>query len=454
MEHWHMGKRLDMTKPQWDDRHKHLHAIARAALRAVDPFDAVKRHLLLNDNVITIGQQRIVLGGNSRIFVVGAGKAGVAMARAAESILGERIYGSLLSVPDLPDEELPIIRFSQGGHPLPTEGSIHAGERIKHLLDEAREQDLVLVLISGGGSALLELPLEGLSLSDLQDVNDLLIKSGASIQEINIIRRQLSMIKGGGLARMAVPANIVALILSDVVGNALETIASGPTTPGKNSVSDVWDVLEKYDLESRLPENVKKSLDASLGVKQESSGWNADKVTNIIIGSNEMAAKAAIIQAQELGFKGILLTTRVQGEAKKVGRSIAGMLKGVKFPATGPALPICIVLGGETTVIVRGSGIGGRNQELALAAAIDLENIPDIALMTLATDGIDGPTPYAGAIIDGGTIPRAHALGLEAQFYLENNDSYTFFNQLGDGVKLGPTGTNVNDLTFCLVYSS
>jgi len=442
-----------MTKPQWDDRHKHLHVIARAALRAVDPFDAVKRHLQLHDNVITIGSERVVLEGNSRIFVVGAGKAGVAMARAAESILGERIYGSLLSVPNLPDQELPTIRLTQGGHPLPTEGSILAGERIKALLEEAREQDLVLILISGGGSALLELPLEGLSLSDLQDVNDLLIKSGASIQEINIIRRQLSMIKGGGLARMAAPANTFALILSDVVGNALETIASGPTTPGTSSVRDVWGVLERYNLESKLPENVKKSLDASSEGKPGSSGRNLDRVTNIIIGSNELAAKEAVVAAKELGFAGILLTTRVQGEAQKVGRWIAGLVKGVKFPASETAMPICIVLGGETTVTVRGSGIGGRNQELALAAAIDLENVPNIAVMTLATDGIDGPTPCAGAIIDGGTIPRARARRLEAQSFLENNDSYTFFNELGDGVRLGPTGTNVNDLIFCLVYS-
>jgi glycerate 2-kinase len=447
-----MKKERQTNRPRWRDRRHHLHAIAQTALAAVDPFNAVTRYLQLKDNLLTIGLKTFVMEKDFRIYVVGAGKAGVAMASAVEQILEKRISGSLVSVPNLPTEEFSVIHFCQGGHPLPTAGSIQAGEQIKDLLKDVREKDLVLVLISGGGSALLELPLEGLRLSDLQNVNDLLIKSGAPIQDINIVRRQLSMIKGGGLARMASPAHIVALILSDVVGDSLEAIASGLTTTSTTDVNDVWDVLKRYKLASKLPENVKNALELSIETREEFHGQRRTDITNIIIGSNEMAAKAAVGHAKELGFSGILLTTRVQGEAKEVGRYIGSLVKAVKIPENGS--PLCIVLGGETTVTVQGIGVGGRNQELALATALELENVPNVAVMTFATDGIDGPTPSAGAIVDGRTISKARSLDLDGESFLMNNDSHTFFKEIGDAVALGPTGTNVNDLVFCLIYDA
>ncbi len=445
-----MRKNLKTARPRWVDHPQHLRAIAKAALEAVDPFDAVNRYLQLQGNLLVVGQEKIALEQDTRIYVVGAGKAGVAMARAVEKILGDRISGSLLAVPDLPAEGLSVIQLCQGGHPLPTEGSIQAGEQIKTLLDGVREKDLVLVLLSGGGSALLELPLEGLQLSDLRKVNDLLIKSGAPIQDINIVRRHLSLIKGGGLVRLASPAKMVGLILSDVVGDPLEAIASGPTVPIMTERRDVWEVIERYKLGSRLSISVTNALKASVERKQALPELGTDEVINIIIGSNKIAARAAVVHAKELGFRGILLTTVVQGEAREVGRIIAGLVRAVKI--LEDTSPLCIVLGGETTVTVQGSGTGGRNQELALAAAIELEGVPNVAVMTLATDGIDGPTQSAGAIVHGGTMIKGRSMGLEALSFLKNNDSHTFFTKIGDTLTLGPTGTNVNDLIFCLSY--
>jgi glycerate 2-kinase len=449
-----MRRKSRVNSPEWCDRHGHLNAIAKAALDAVDPFETVKHHLKSLDRLITIGPHELLLEEDARIYVVGAGKAGVAMARAVEQILKDKIHAGLVSVPDLPTEKLSKIQLSQGGHPLPTGGSIQAGERIRTMLQDVNEQDLVLVLISGGGSALLELPVEGLNLSDLQTMNDLLIKSGAPIQEINIVRRQLSRIKGGGLAHLAAPAHTFALILSDVVGDSLEAIASGPTVPSTTGVKDVWKVLERYNLRERLPENVINALKNSTNLEPEYSGLSKDRLTNIIIGSNKVAAKAAVAHSSQIGFEGILLTTELQGEAREVGRSIAALVKAVNKFVSGAAPSVCMVLGGETTVTVHGSGSGGRNQELALAAAIELENTQNIAVMTLATDGVDGPTPSAGAMIDGETISKARELNLPAQSFLDNHDSFTFFHAIEDTVILGPTGTNVNDLVFCLVYSA
>jgi hydroxypyruvate reductase len=425
----------------------------RAALDSVDPFEAVHQIMKLRNNTLFIGKRRINLTEDIRVFVVGAGKAGIAMAKAVEEILGDYIRSGIISVPHLPAEPLSTIQFKQGGHPLPSEGSIEAGVQIETLLSGCSEKDLVLVLISGGGSALLELPMEGLSLSDLQLVNDLLIKSGAPIHDINAVRRQLSLIKGGGMARLAAPAQTFALILSDVVGDRLEAIASGPTTFSTTSVRDVWEILERYNLISKIPDNVKYVLKKLPLKERDQTADKVGSVENFIIGSNEIAARASVDQAEELGFRAMLLTTSVQGEAREVGRIIAKLVKSVELSPTDKTSPICIVLGGETTVTVRGEGVGGRNQELALAAALELEGVPNAAMMTLATDGVDGPTTAAGAVVTGNTIPKARSLDLNGRAFLLNNDSHSFFDALGDAVTLGSTGTNVNDLIFCLVYT-
>jgi len=442
-----------MTDPlQWNHYKKHLYSIARSALAAVNPFDVVQQFLQVNNDVILIGSKEYSLDEDVRIYVVGAGKAGVSMARAVESVLGERVTDGVIAVPDLPGQSLARIQLIKAGHPLPTAGSIEAGIKIANLLQGTVDKDLVLVLISGGGSALLELPVEGLQLSDLQQVNDLLIKSGAPIQEINTVRRQLSMIKGGGLGFLAAPARTSALILSDVVGDPLEAIASGPTIGSDTSARDAWNVLDRYDLLSRIPEAVKEILE---GFSDDSNLIFEPyfEVNNVIIGSNRIAAEAAIQFAQELGFQAILLTTMLQGEAMIIGSKIANLVKALKLPLVQKK-PLCMVLGGETTVTVRGEGSGGRNQELALAAAIELYGLQNVAMMTLATDGIDGPTPSAGAIVTGETIARARALRMDARSFLTNNDSHTFFDALEDTVNLGPTGTNVNDLIMIIVYGS
>jgi hydroxypyruvate reductase len=372
------------------------------------------------------------------------------MARAVENILKDRITDGVIAVPEVMEQSLSKVRLIDAGHPLPDEGSIEAGKCIASILENTKEQDLVLVLISGGGSALLELPVGGLELSDLQRVNDLLIKSGAPIQEINTIRKQLSMIKGGGLGALAAPARTAALILSDVVGDPLEAIASGPTVECDDSIHVVWEILERYDLSSRIPQSVKRVLDHQSEASKPCSKSYLE-VNNVIIGSNRIAAEAARETAQKLGFQTILLTTILQGDAKMMGFLIAHLVKALKR-LDHKGRPRCMLLGGETTVVVRGEGMGGRNQELALAAAMELAGFQHVALMTLATDGIDGPTPSAGAIITGGTIERAKELGMDPNAYLKNNDSHSFFKALGDTLDFGLTGTNVNDLILICEY--
>jgi len=436
--------------PQWIHYKEQLHAIAQAALAAVNPFDAVQRFLQIDHGKIRIGSEEYSLNEDAKIYVVGAGKAGVSMAQAVESILGKRITDGVIAVPELAGEPLSTIRLIEGGHPLPTEGSIEAGMKMADLLKDTVEGDLVLVLISGGGSALLELPLEGLRLSDLQQVNELLLRSGAPIQEINMVRKQLSRIKGGGLGSMAAPAKTAALILSDVIGDTLDAIASGPTVRSATSIKDAWSVLQRYDLLPKVPGVVNEVLERFSDETDTKPKKQLD-ISNLIIGSNRTAAEAAAEYAQKIGFQSLLLTSKLQGEARQIGSRLAKLVKALKLPFPNER-PLCIILGGETTVTVHGSGVGGRNQELALAAAIDLEGEQNVAMMTLATDGIDGPTPSAGAIVTGKTIVKARELRLDPNDYLSNNDSHSFFRKLGDNVDLGLTGTNVNDLIFICVY--
>jgi glycerate 2-kinase len=422
-------------KPGFPDHRNHLAALRGAALRAVDPAAAVRRSLAPSD-----------LQCAGRIYIVGAGKAGVAMTEAAEEILGGRIASGVMSVPALPPHPGKRVEFIPGGHPLPTEGSLSAGSKIARMLDRTTKDDLALVLLSGGGSALMELPQPGLTLEDIRKTNELLLKSGASIREVNCLRTPLSRIKGGGLARMAYPARVLGLILSDVVGNSLEAIASGPTYPKTYSLEEIQTVLDKYLLRDGLPPAVVEQLlsprsDHSLSEEKSAA------VENRIIASNRLAGEAAAAEARRLGFRAECIGDDWQGEAREAGRRFAGLLIG----RTGRGRA-SLIAGGETTVTVRGGGKGGRNQEAALAAAIAMEGKAGIAMATLATDGVDGPTDAAGAIVTGRTLERARRLGMDPVRYLENNDSYSFFSALRDLIVTGPTGTNVNDLFIGLVY--
>jgi glycerate 2-kinase len=421
--------------PIFDQHPNHFAVLSAAALRAVDAAAAVVRSVSAAD-----------FADAARIFVVGAGKAGFAMTEAIVDILGDRLTAGVVSVPDPPPHALRRIAFIAGGHPVPTEQSIAAGQAMADLLAQTAPQDLVIALISGGGSALLELPRPGLSLADLQTTTNTLLKCGATIHEINCIRARLSQLKGGGLARLAYPARVLGLILSDVVGNSLDIIASGPTVYHTSSIDQAEAVVDKYRLHTLLPPIVLEYLKQHL--RDECSTHQPPTVVeNRLIASNRLAGEAAAAAAKELGYESSLLADDWQGEAREVGGQFAQLL--IDQAGHGPK---CYVVGGETTVTVRGNGKGGRNQEAALAAAIAIAGRPNIALAAFATDGVDGPTDAAGAIVTGDTVKRAGQLGLDPRHYLDDNNSYPFFYALGDLIVTGPTGTNVNDLLFGLVY--
>ncbi|MFQ6059193.1 MAG: glycerate kinase [Anaerolineae bacterium] len=431
-------------------------AILAAALEAVDPERAIKRQVSLTDDTLRVGERAYDLRKYRHITVVGGGKAGASMARAVEDILGPRIAAGLVNVKYGYTAETQIVEINEAGHPIPDQAGLAGARRIAELAKQAGEADLVLCLISGGGSALLPLPSLGITLADLQTLNDALLRCGATINEINAVRKHLSQIKGGGLARLAYPAELVSLILSDVVGNPLDVIASGPTVPDASTFAQACGVIEKYGLWEEIPASIAQRL------RQGQAGAIPDtpkagdpifaRTYNLVVGSNEIAAQAAIARAQELGFNTLLLSTFVEGEAREVGRVFAAVAKEIAHSGQPVPRPACVVAGGETTVTIRGQGKGGRNQELALAAALEMAGLEGTMVIGLATDGTDGPTDAAGALADGTTIERAQARGLDAARHLADNDSYHFFEALGDLIITGPTNTNVNDLTFVFVF--
>ena len=432
--------------------------LTQAALEAVDPAQAVRRAVRREGNVLHVGPRIYRLDEVERAIVVGGGKAGAPMAQALSEILGPALRAGWINVKQghLVDAPLPPeLTICEAGHPIPDENGRTGAQRIIELASQAGERDLVFCLISGGGSALLPLPVEGISLADLQALTDALLRCGATINEINTVRKHCSQIKGGQLARAAAPATVVALILSDVVGNPLDVIASGPTVADTSTFADACAILGKYDLVDTIPGAVRAHLHAGLEGQLPDTPKPGDpifaRVQNVIVGSNAIAACAAQAAAQEMGFHTLLLSTYIEGEAREVGRVMAGIAKSLAVEGWPIPRPACVIAGGETTVTIRGTGKGGRNQELALAAALALEGWEGTTVVTLATDGTDGPTDAAGAIVDGTTVARAQAVGLSAAEALAGNDSYTFFDRLGDLIRTGPTNTNVNDLLLILV---
>jgi hydroxypyruvate reductase len=441
----------------------------RAALHAVEPGAAVRRHLRLAENHLVVSdsseeQAAYHLDEFERVLVVGGGKAGAPMAAAVAQVLGERVSGGLVIVKHGHGLEDPgaagSIEIVEAGHPVPDEAGLEGARRITHLLRGATGRDLVLCLISGGGSALMTSPVPGISLRDLQILTGILLRCGATINEINTIRKHISQLKGGQLAQLASPAPVVSLILSDVVGDPLEVIASGPSVPDPTTFGDAWSILERYAIVEEVPASITRHLRAGVEGRVAETPKPGDplfdRVQNVIVGSNRLAAQAAALEAQRLGFDTILLSTFVEGEAREVGKMVAGLAKGlVRGEAVHPAgnpltLPVCLIVGGETTVTLRGDGKGGRNQEMALASAISLDGWDRVLIASLATDGTDGPTDAAGAFADGGTLARASRLGLDAEAYLNRNDAFHFFQELGDLLITGPTKTNVNDLILVL----
>jgi glycerate-2-kinase len=434
----------------------HALDILRHAVEAVDPKEAVLRRLMLTGSRLTVDSIELDLNNFSKIIVVGGGKASGAMAEAVEELLGERITDGLVNVLKGTEDRYDLRRIELNGasHPIPDETGVKGTQGILSLVDEADEHDLVIVLISGGGSALMTCPADRVPLEAVQSLTEMLLRSGATINELNSVRKHLSSVKGGQLAEKAYPAAILSLILSDVVGDPLDTIASGPTAPDDSTFQDAVDVLHRYGLWERAADPIRLRLEdgvrGEVGDTPKPGSGVFREVFNVVVGGNLVAASAAVKRASILGYNALLLSTRVEGEARHVGTVYAGIAREIAasgHPIPGPAV---IVVGGETTVMVTGSGRGGRNQELALCAASRIEGL-EVVLATLATDGIDGPTDAAGALVDGWTAVRAKALGLLPVKFLQDNDSYQFFDRLGDTILTGPTGTNVNDLTLILV---
>lgn len=425
------------------------------SLRKVKGEEAVKRGLKRERERLWVGKKRYDLSGFHHIFVVGAGKATASMAKGLESILGERISKGIIVVKYGHKEKLTHIKVREASHPFPDERGKEAAEEILSLAREAGEDDLLIVLLSGGGSALLSLPEPPLTLKEKRETTEILLRSGARIDEINSIRKHLSHIKGGRLAKAAFPATCLTLIISDVVGDKLEVIASGPTAPDDSTFGDAWKVVKKYRLEKVLPSRVVEILREGMEGKREET----PKKENPIFGrcywhflaTNSIALQEARKKAEEMGFPALILSSLLEGEAREIARFHSRIVKEVKRTGNPLSAPCCLLSGGEATVTVKGKGEGGRNQEFALAFALDLGGEKEVLLLSAGTDGTDGPTPAAGAFVDETTLKRAKKLGMEGEDYLERNDSYNFFKSLGDLFITGPTGTNVMDLRIILV---
>ena len=426
-----------------------INSVLSAAINSVDPYRLMEQYILLSNSQVCIGE--ISYAAVQNIVLIAMGKASVAMTQAAVDKLGEKITRGVCVCKALPNKnpDWANIELLQGSHPIPDEKSLYAAQRIRACLANLAQNDLVLVLISGGASALVVDPVESITLFDLQKTNELLLRSGASINEVNAVRKHLEKLKGGGLARIAAPAQVETLILSDVIGDPMNVIASGPTVADETMYTDVLGILDRYGLREKLPETVLRHLVSGVQGLVEETVKPGDpileKVHNQIIGSNHHALTAAMKQAEALGIKSICLSDKLTGEARNAA---VWFLKesGVQTADIKP--PFMAVAGGETTVTVSGNGKGGRNLEFALAAVRPLAGHKDILFATLATDGEDGPTDAAGAYVTGKTLKRAQTLGLDPEDYLKQNDAYTFFNRADGLIKIHSTGTNVNDLTF------
>jgi hydroxypyruvate reductase len=416
-------------------------AILMAALAAADPTAAVEQVLRARED----------LDRYERIFVVGAGKAGGTMARAVEQLLNSRISAGCVNVKDGDTARTRIIETRPCGHPVPDERGLNGARRIAEICTEAAENDLVICLLSGGASALMPWPAPPITLGEKQESTKLLLASGANIHEINAVRKHLSGIKGGQLARLAAPAHVLSLILSDVVGDDLDVIGSGPTAPDSSTFEDAFAVLEKYALRERVPARVRERLRNGARETPKAADPLFGNVENIIVGSNQKSLESAARAAKDLGYRTLILSSTIEGETKDVARMHAAIARQIRTYEQPARPPVCVISGGETTVTMRNgsAGKGGRNQEFALAAALEVAGLEDILILSAGTDGTDGPTDAAGAVADGTTVARANSKASDA---LRDHDAYPLFDELGDLITTGSTGTNVMDLHLILVF--
>lgn len=429
-------------------------SIFLAGIQAVQGQEAVFRHCRRHGDRLQLADITVDLDGIGSIVVVGAGKATASMAMAVEALMGDRISEGIIAVPYGHREPLARIRQMEAGHPIPDENGVAAACAILETVTRAKEGDLVICLISGGGSALMPLPAEGIRLSDKQETSRLLIQCGASIHEINTVRKHLSAIKGGRLAQAAFPARVVTLIVSDVVGDDLDVIASGPTVADRSTYGDARRVVERYGLLDKLPGAVIERIDAGCkGLAPETpkpgEPW-VERGETRIVASNIEALLAAEAQAQEKGYHTLLLSSRFSGDTGATAAFHLAILEEIIASGKPICPPACILSGGETTVVVRGAGLGGRNQEFVLHTVGRLPEDRPVVCFSAGTDGRDGPTDAAGAMADSTSLERAKRLDVDPEAYLAENDSYSFFSRLGDGVITGNTGTNVMDLRLIL----
>ncbi len=431
-------------------------SILEAALDAVDPRRATELMLARTKDILLVDQYSYDLAQFRRVLVVGAGKAGAPMVQAVETVLGDRISDGLVVVKTGHTAATRHVRLVEAGHPIPDASGVEAGGRILELASSAGSDDLVIALLSGGGSALLVAPAPGLTLADLQAMTDALLACGATIDEINCLRKHCSAVKGGQLARAAAPATLITLALSDVVGSPLDVIASGPTVPDQTTWSDAWSIVRRYDLVEKLPRSIVARLQAGLDGRLADTPKAGDAAfatsQTLLVADNRVAATAACTKAESLGWHTLLLTTFVEGEASQIAKVAVALAREIQTYGRPITPPACVILGGETTVTLGAhAGRGGRNQELALAAALALHGAAGVTIVSLATDGSDGPTDSAGAMIDGATVQRASAAGLVAEQHLRDHNAYPLLQATHDLLISGPTQTNVNDLIFVFI---
>ena len=430
-------------------------AIFNAGLESADPYAAITRFVRRRGAVLKMASERYDLDRYRNVYVTGAGKASARMAQAIEAILGDKITSGLVIVKygySLPTKRVKIV---EAAHPLPDRAGLEAADGVIRLAEQAAENDLIICLISGGGSALLSSPLEGISLQDKQKTTERLLHSGARIEEVNAVRKHISRVKGGGLARATYPASIVSLILSDVVDDPIATIASGPTAPDPSTYGDCVAILERYKIWRRIPvpvrELVKKGISGEIAETPKKEDTIFLKVRNLVVGNNRLATEGAKQKARELGYHSSILSNSIEGEARHAALFHIAIGKEVLNSGQPISAPACLISGGETTVTVSGEGKGGRNQEFALAAALAIDGNERLVVLSAGTDGTDGPTDAAGGIVDGATVRRAKDKGLDPFAHLEKHDSYPFLLAVGDLLITGPTFTNVMDLRLILI---
>ncbi|MEM0171653.1 MAG: glycerate kinase, partial [Thermoproteota archaeon] len=417
--------------------------ILEEGLKAADPKSSVKE--ALNNLRDEINRAR-------RIFIIGFGKASVSMAESCEEELKDKIHdGAVITPRGVKEKNLRKIKVFEGTHPIPSEINVDSTKKLISICSNLTSDDLVICLISGGGSSLFTFPADGISLEEKKLATDVLLKSGADIKEINAIRKHISKVKGGQLLNFLKPAKVISLILSDVVGDSVEYIASGPTSPDSSTFKDAYNVIKKYNLMSKLPKSVVERIEKGLRgeitetLKPENKIFN--NVKNVVVSNNMKSLVSMKNRAISLGYNSMILTSYAQGESREVGKFLCAIMKQISSYDTPIKKPACLILGGETTVTVKGKGKGGRNQELVLSVVLNSKGIKNFVFASVGSDGIDGCTDAAGAIADNFLLEEAAKINLEPEEFLENNDSYNFFKQTGNLIFTGPTGTNVNDFT-------